>query len=337
MDSDSSSSDNKKRPIIKEKEMECESHNEPCSFYVNYQFDIGDTDNYIVESKIGRGRYSDVYEGTEKNTSKKVVIKILKPITKIKIIREICILQTLKKCPNIAEITDVIKENNSDIYCIIFKSISGIELKNCYIGISPSDLKNYMYKILQCLEYAHSKNIIHRDIKAINIAINQETKELNIFDWGLSDFYIKDYKYTLTIGSRYYKAPELLMEYKKYDFSIDMWSVGCLFGALLFQIDYLFKGDSNQDQLVKIAKQFGYEEINNFLEKYQGDCFLQSKIKNKIKGFTKQNWDEFINDKNKYLINDDALDLLNKLLEIDHQKRITAKEALNHRYFKSGK
>ena len=333
MDSNSSS-DNDKNKKNKENN-EIQSHNEPCSYYVNYQFDIGDTDNYLVESKIGRGRYSDVYEGQEKKTSKKVVIKILKPITKIKIIREICILKTLKKCPNIVEITDVIKEQNSDIYCIICKSISGIELKNCYLGISPSDLKNYMYKIIQCLEYAHSKNIIHRDIKSTNIAINQETKELNIFDWGLSDFYIKDYKYTLTIGSRYYKAPELLMEYKKYDFSIDMWSVGCLFGALLFQIDYLFKGDSNQDQLVKIAKQLGYEEINKFLEKYQGDCFLASKIKNKIKGYNRKNWDEFINEKNKYLINNEALDLLNKLLEIDHQKRIKAKEALNHSYFKS--
>ena len=330
MDSDDSSSDNEKK--CKQKEI----HTEPCSYYVNYQFDIGDTDNYIVESKIGRGRYSDVYEGLEKNTSNKVVIKLLKPITKIKIIREICILQTLKKCPNIVEITDVIKENNSDIYCIICKSISGIELKNCYLNISPSDLKNYMHKIIQCLEYAHSKNIIHRDIKSTNIAINQETKELNIFDWGLSDFYIKDYKYTLTIGSRYYKAPELLMDYKKYDFSIDMWSVGCLFGAILFQIDYLFKGDSNQDQLIRIAKQFGYEEITKFLEKYQGDCFVPAKIKNKMKDFVKKaNWDEYINEKNKYLISDDALDLLNKLLEIDYQKRITAKEALNHPYFKS--
>ena len=312
-----------------------EIHTEPCSYYVNYKFDIGDIDNYIVESKIGRGRYSDVYEGTDKKTSKKVVLKLLKPITKIKIIREICVLKTLKECPNIVEITDVIKEKDSEIYCIICKSISGIELRNCYLNISPSDLKQYMYKIIQCLEYAHSKGIIHRDIKSTNIAINQETKELNIFDWGLSDFYIKDYKYTLTIGSRYYKAPELLMEYKKYDFSIDMWSVGCLFGAILFQIDFLFKGSSNQDQLVKIAKHFGYEEIEKFLNKYQGDCFLASKIKNKMKDYAKKSWDEYINEKNKYLISEDALDLLNKLLEIDHQKRITAKDALNHNYFKT--
>ena len=330
MDSDSSSDNDRCK-----KNVDTEIHTEPCSYYVNYEFDIGNTENYIVDSKIGRGRYSDVYEGRDKATSKKVVIKILKPITKIKIIREICILKTLKKCPNIVEITDVIKENNSDIYCIICKSISGIELKNCYLGIKPENLKNYMYKIIQCLEYAHSKNIIHRDIKSTNIAINQETNELNIFDWGLSDFYIKDYKYTLTIGSRYYKAPELLMDYKKYDFSIDMWSVGCLFGAILFQIDFLFKGDSNQDQLVKIAKQFGYEEINKFLKKYQGESFVPSKIKNKMKEYKRKGWDEYINEKNKYLINNDALDLLNKLLEIDHQKRITAKEALNHSYFKS--
>ena len=116
-----------------------------------------------------------------------------------------------------------------------------------------------------------------------NIAINKETKELNIYDWGLSDFYIKDYKYTLTIGSRYYKAPELFMEYTKYDCSIDMWSVGCLFGAMLFQINFLFQGNSNKDQLIVIAKQFGFNKINNFLEKYKGSCFLAQKIIKKIK------------------------------------------------------
>ena len=311
------------------------NYKDPALYYINYEFDVGNIDNYIVESKIGRGRYSDVYEGLQKNTNEKVVIKILKPITKVKIKREICILYTLKKCPNIVKILDVIKENYSEIFCIICKSISGIELKNFYMGISPQDLKFYMYKIIECLEYSHRKKIMHRDIKLTNIAINKETKELNIYDWGLSDFYIKDYKYTLTIGSRYYKAPELFMEYKKYDCSIDMWSVGCLFGAMLFQINFLFQGNSNQDQLIVIAKQFGFNKINNFLEKYKGSCFLAQKIIKKIKKYEEKSWDEFINDKNKYLISEDALDLLNKLLEIDPEKRISAKDALNHPFFKS--
>ena len=311
------------------------NYKEPALYYIKYEFEVGNIDNYIVEAKIGRGRYSDVYEGLQKNTNEKVVIKILKPITKVKIKREICILYTLKKCPNIVKILDVIKENYSEIFCIICKSISGIELKNFYMGISPQDLKFYMYKIIECLEYSHRKKIMHRDIKLTNIAINKETKELNIYDWGLSDFYIKDYKYTLTIGSRYYKAPELFMEYKKYDCSIDMWSVGCLFGAMLFQINFLFQGNSNQDQLIVIAKQFGFNKINNFLEKYKGSCFLAQKIIKKIKKYEEKSWDEFINDKNKYLISEDALDLLNKLLEIDPEKRISAKDALNHPFFKS--
>ena len=233
------------------------------------------------------------------------------------------------------QILDVIKENDSDIFCIICKSISGIELKNCYLGISPQDLKHYMRKLIECLEFAHRNRIMHRDIKFINIAVNTETKELNIYDWGLSDFYIKDYKYTLTIGSRYYKAPELFMEYKKYDYAIDMWSIGCIFGAMIFQLDVLFQGNSNQDQLIVIAKQFGYDKIQKFLEKYKGDCFLPQKIIKKIKNYKEKNWDEFINDKNKHLVNEDALDLLNKLLEIDPEMRIKAKDALNHPYFKS--
>jgi casein kinase II subunit alpha len=310
-------------------------HKDPAAYYINYDFEIGNIDNYKVESKIGRGRYSDVYQGLNIKSNEKVVLKILKPITKIKIIREICILKTLIDCPNIVKIIDVIKEKNSDIYCIICKSISGIELKNCYIGISPADLKLYMHKILECLEYAHSHNIIHRDIKSTNIAINSETKELNIFDWGLSDFYIKDYKYSLTIGSRYYKAPELLMNYKKYDYAIDIWSVGCLFGAILFQMNFLFKGNNNINQLIVIAKHFGFNKINNFLEKYKGECFLASKFIKKMKNYEEKNWDEYINEKNKYLINDDAIDFLNKLLEIDPEKRIKAKDALNHPYFKS--
>ena len=125
------------------------------------------------------------------------------------------------------------------------------------------------------------------------------------------------------------------MEFKKYDYSIDMWSVGCLFGAMLFQTDFLFNGKSNQDQLILIAKQFGFEKIKNFLDKYKKDCFLSQKMVKKMKDFKEKNWDEFINDKNKYLINNNALDLLNKLLEIDPEKRIKAKEAMNHPYFKS--
>ena len=61
------------------------NYKEPALYYMNHEFEIGDIDNYLVEAKIGRGRYSDVYEGLNKKLNEKVVLKILKPITKIKI------------------------------------------------------------------------------------------------------------------------------------------------------------------------------------------------------------------------------------------------------------
>ena len=115
---------------LNSEENEEKNYKDPALYYINHEFKIGDIDNYIVEAKIGRGRYSDVYEGFQKNTDEKVILKILKPITKVKIKREICILEKLKKCPNMVQILDVIKEKDSDIFCIICKSISGIELIN---------------------------------------------------------------------------------------------------------------------------------------------------------------------------------------------------------------
>ena len=68
-------------------EIEEKNYKDPALYYMNYEFEIGDIDNYIVEAKIGRGRYSDVYEGIQKKLNEKVVLKILKPITKVKIKR----------------------------------------------------------------------------------------------------------------------------------------------------------------------------------------------------------------------------------------------------------
>ena len=106
---------------------------------------------------------------------------------------------------------------------------------------------------------------MHRDIKSGNIVVNTLTKELNVIDWGLSEYYVENYKYNTRVGTRYFKAPELLLDYKKYDYAIDLWSVGCIFGAILFQKDFLFKGEDLNDQMVKVAEVFGAKEVENYL------------------------------------------------------------------------
>lgn len=58
---------------------------------------------------------------------------------------------------------------------------------------------------------------------------------MRIIDWGLAEVYIKDYEYNVRVATKYYKAPELLFHYKKYDYAVDMWSLGCLFAEMLSQ------------------------------------------------------------------------------------------------------
>ena len=311
-----------------------ESMKDPALFYINQDIKLGDMSKYEVNAKIGRGRYSEVYSGIEKYTNEKVVIKILKPINKNKIKREAVILQYLNKCPNSVHLLDITKGESIDIYCLIYNNISGHDLKLVYKNITPEDMKLYIYKILQCLSFCHSKKIMHRDIKSGNIVVNTITKELNVIDWGLSEYYISNFKYNTRVGTRFYKAPELLLDYKKYDYAIDVWSAGCVLASLLFQKDFFFKGSDLNNQIIKIAEVFGYKEFEKFYNKYQNDIRINKKVMEQIKNFEKKEWKSFVNENNKYLVNDDVIDLLDKMLKFDPSERIKAKDAINHPYFK---
>ena len=144
-----------------------ESVKDPALFYINKEIKLGDISKYEVCAKIGRGRFSEVYSGIIKNTTKKLVIKILKPINKNKIKREVVILKYLNECPNSVHLLDITKAETADIYCLIYNNISGHELKSVVNKITYEDMKIYIYKILQCLSFCHSKRIISQIINII--------------------------------------------------------------------------------------------------------------------------------------------------------------------------
>jgi len=70
-------------------------------------------------------------------------------------------------------------------------------------------------------------------------------------------WYVIDMEYNVRVASRHYKGPELLVGYQMYDYSLDMWSLGCMFAGILFNKQPFFCGSDNQNQLVKIAKVLG--------------------------------------------------------------------------------
>lgn len=71
--------------------------------------------------------------------------------------------------------------------------------------------------------------------------------QIKLIDWGLSEFYIQGNEYHTRVSSRPFKGPELLIGYKRYDYSMDIWSVGCMFGGFIFKKSYLFLGKDNDD------------------------------------------------------------------------------------------
>lgn len=74
---------------------------------------------------------------------------------------------------------------------------------------------------------------MHRDIKPQNLLIDAESLTVKISDWGLADYFLPETDYNVRVASRHYKGPELLLNNKRYDFSLDIWSLGLVFSGFV--------------------------------------------------------------------------------------------------------
>lgn len=197
------------------------------------------------------------------------MIKILKPVRTEKINREIKILQTLFGGPNIVKLFDVIKDPVSKTPSLVYEFIPSIESKVLFQKLSDLEIRLYLYKTLEALDYSHSQGIMHRDVKPLNIVVDPDRKELRLIDWGLAEFYKPNTEYNVRVASRYYKGPELLVDDKLYHYSLDIWSMGCTMAGMIFRMDPFFKGSDNNDQLIKIVKVMGTDDLMTYLKKYK--------------------------------------------------------------------
>lgn len=115
--------------ILKEYRSYCSLQDPKYYNYENLSFEFNNCDHYELKRSIGRGKYSDVFEAVDNRNSKPVVIKILKPVRKVKIAREIKILEILKGGPNIVTLTDICFDNTSNTPSLVFDFLSVTNLK----------------------------------------------------------------------------------------------------------------------------------------------------------------------------------------------------------------
>ncbi|XP_038688048.1 protein IMPAIRED IN BABA-INDUCED STERILITY 1-like isoform X1 [Tripterygium wilfordii] len=219
---------------------------------------------FEILEKIGQGTYSSVFRARELETGKIVALKKVRfdnyDRESVRFMaREIMILRRLDH-PNIIKLEGLITSQLSGSVYLVFEymehDITGL-LSCPDVKFSESQIKCYMKQLLAGIEHCHSRGVMHRDIKGSNLLVNNEGI-LKVADFGLANFCTSGQRQPLTsrVVTLWYRPPELLLGSTDYGASVDIWSVGCVFGELLFEKPIL-QGRTEVEQLHKIFKLCG--------------------------------------------------------------------------------
>lgn len=193
----------------------------------------------------------------------------------------------------------------------------------CFLSVS--------YQLITSgLKYLHTANILHRDIKPGNLLVNSNCI-LKICDFGLARTWDQRDRLNMTheVVTQYYRAPELLMGARRYTGAVDIWSVGCIFAELL-QRKILFQAAGPIEQLQMIIDLLGTPSQDAMKYACEG-------AKNHVlrAGPRQSNVQQL------YRLSpqttDEAVQLLQALLQFDPDKRISVEEALRHPYLEEGR
>ena len=291
---------------------------------------------YEVLQTVGHGAYGVVISARDSKSGQLVAIKKIEKafehetFTK-RTLRELKI-QRLMQHDNILGIQTIqlpaSREDLNEIYVVVdlmetdlntvIRSKQVMEDEHCQF---------FMYQILRGLKYLHSASVLHRDLKPSNLLVNSSC-DLKICDFGLARAdlpFLKVRAASMTdyVATRWYRAPEALLNYRIYTKSIDIWSVGCILGELLLRCP-LLPGTSAENQLELIFDFVGTpgdEEIREIPNPLSRD-----KVMRVVKRPRKDLDAMFANS------NPMAVDLLRRMLVFDPRKRITVDEALEHPY-----
>ncbi|XP_065845223.1 cyclin-dependent kinase-like 1 [Oscarella lobularis] len=218
-------------------------------------------EKYEKLGKIGEGSYGVVYKSRNRETGQTIAIKKFvesedDPIIKKIAMREIRILKNLKH-PNLVNLLEVFRRKQK--LHLVFEYYDHTvlnEIEAHPTGLVPVMVKKIIWQVLQALQYCHSHNCIHRDVKPENILVTT-VGIVKLCDFGFARIITgSGSEYTDYVATRWYRAPELLVGDTEYGPAVDVWAIGCVFAELL-NGQTLLQGKSDVDQLFLIRKTIG--------------------------------------------------------------------------------
>ena len=295
-------------------------------------------DDYEMITRLGGGTFADVYKAKEKSTGELVAIKVLKRKYKK---WEDCL--ELRECSSLQKLHDSSlankpgEENIIKLKQIIFiKKTQTLNLVFEYMKtdllelmkdqepnkLSEEQIRDIMYQTLLGLSFMHKYGFFHRDMKPENLLLNG--KKVKIADFGLAREIRSVPPYTEYVSTRYYRAPECILQFTNYNSPIDIWGLGCIMAEMYLHPQPLFCGSNEKEVLFKICSVLGTPTYDTW-----NDGIQQANIVG-IRFPTNPGIDL---EKIVTGASSEAIDLMKQMLKWDPNKRATAKALLKHPFF----
>lgn len=288
-------------------------------------------DKYQLLHKLGQGSYAVVWKARNRS-HELVAIKQFRqaPATwsEVKTLVEVKIPRALGSHRNVVHLKEVILEHGEFYlvyeYCesSVYETIN--HLHSLREGVNKTTIRWLMHEILHGLAHIHRSGFMHRDIKPENMLL--ASKNVKICDFGTAKAVKSKGDFTDYVGTRWYRAPECLLEATKYTEAVDMWAVGVIMAEFYLRRP-IFPGTSDIDQLFRICSVMGSPTAESWREGHE----LARKKRYKFPRTTPIGIASLIPN-----ASHNAIRLMESLLHFDPARRPSARTALKSHFFKEG-
>eukprot|EP00747_Dinoflagellata_sp_TGD_P206433 gnl/TRDRNA2_/TRDRNA2_80140_c0_seq1.p1 gnl/TRDRNA2_/TRDRNA2_80140_c0~~gnl/TRDRNA2_/TRDRNA2_80140_c0_seq1.p1 ORF type:complete len:403 (-),score=76.34 gnl/TRDRNA2_/TRDRNA2_80140_c0_seq1:222-1430(-) len=286
---------------------------------------------------LGRGTYGSVAAFRDTLSGEELAIKKIQnpfrnQIDGKRCLREIKLLRLLQHdC--IIVLHDILAPPSLDFHEVyLVTELMDADLHTVISSDQPltdDHVQFFIYHILRALLYMHSANVVHRDLKPLNVLVNKNC-DIKICDFGLArgragfSHEDDDFLRTEYIGTRWYRAPEVVLTSMEYTAAIDIWSAGCILGELIGKRP-LFPGKDFLDQIGTICEVLGTPTDEELAFIPPQNEAARVFIKTKFAQLPRKHWSFGF-------ASDSQHELLDKLLKFDPNHRLSAYDALRHPY-----